>query len=165
MTCFSIPARYRASVTASQTTVGVIGTPAVDQTWKQISLGLHPSPILSQGLEKIEAEQDVAVPRTFTLPDTNKPSAGYRYRSPSADTTPIGGVRSHTKVISMARCMRFFADAISRAAVKTDVGAVAVANTDGSKVRFAPYSGATEDTRTVPRGTPQCPLTDRVVQI
>jgi hypothetical protein len=31
-----------------------------------------------------------------------------------------------------------------RAAVKTDAGVVAAANTDGSKVRFDHYSGATE---------------------
>jgi len=50
---------------------GHIGPPALHRTREQIGLGLHPAPVLAQGLQQLRSEKNVAVTATLALAHMN----------------------------------------------------------------------------------------------
>ena len=50
---------------------GHISPPALHRTWEQIGLGLHPAPVLAQGLQQLRGQQHVAIAAALALTDMN----------------------------------------------------------------------------------------------
>src|ERR1035438_4437973 len=50
---------------------GHISPPIVHHAWEQISLGLHPAPVLSQSLQKLGSQQNIAIAAALALMDMN----------------------------------------------------------------------------------------------
>ena len=50
----------------------LIGSPAVFRSRKQISLGVHPAPVLTQGLEQLRTERHIAVTVPLAVPDMDQ---------------------------------------------------------------------------------------------
>src|SRR5664280_1294261 len=50
---------------------GYICTPVVHHAWEQVRLGLHPAPVLTQSLQQLRAQQNIAVPAALALVDMN----------------------------------------------------------------------------------------------
>jgi hypothetical protein len=50
---------------------GHICPPVVHHTWEQIGLRLHPAPVLSQSLQKLRGQQNIAIAAALALMDMN----------------------------------------------------------------------------------------------
>ena len=48
-----------------------IGPPVVHHAWEQVGLGLHPAPVLSQSLQKLGSQQNIAIAAALALMDMN----------------------------------------------------------------------------------------------
>src|ERR1035438_538954 len=50
---------------------GHISPPIVQHTWKQVGLGFHPAPVLSQSVQKLGGQQNIAIAAALALMDMN----------------------------------------------------------------------------------------------
>src|SRR6201994_1576802 len=50
---------------------GHISPPIVHHAWEQVGPGLHPAPVLSQSLQKLGGQQNIAVAAALALMDVN----------------------------------------------------------------------------------------------
>jgi hypothetical protein len=50
---------------------GHIRTPVVYHAWEQVGPGLHPAPVLTQSVQQLGAQENIAVPAAVALVDMN----------------------------------------------------------------------------------------------
>ena len=50
---------------------GNVSPPALHRPWEQIGLGLHPAPVLAQGLQQLRGQQHVTITATLALTHMN----------------------------------------------------------------------------------------------
>src|SRR5271170_7025505 len=48
-----------------------VGAPVVDHAWKQVCPRLQPTPVLSQGVQQLRSQEDIAIVTALAVTDAN----------------------------------------------------------------------------------------------
>src|SRR5690349_10517297 len=64
--------RFPASLPQHFRSDGLIRSPTIFRAWKQIRLGMHPAPVLAQGLQQFRTERHVAVTVSLAMPNVDQ---------------------------------------------------------------------------------------------